>query len=68
MISILLAYNEKTKHRAIEAGFVEQTVLVRHESIMSNDTKKKSETESKIGRDLRPYQYVVVDFWGMCPD
>ncbi len=65
MISIILCGTDKAKGKAKKIGFTEQTVLIRHESIFSSDIKKKEEIEAMIMHDIRPYQFLVSDFWGM---
>jgi len=68
MISVILCGNDEATARAKKRGFVEQAVLVRHESILSNDLKRKEEVEAMIRREIRPYQFLVADYWGMGPD
>jgi len=62
MVSIILAASKETKELALKAGFREATVLIRHEDVLSLSAIKE-----KIERELiemRPYQFLVSDFWG----
>jgi hypothetical protein len=62
MVSIILVCNEKVKAEALANGFREETVLVRHNGCMSTEDNKQ-----KLERELfkmRPYQFLVSDFWG----
>lgn len=67
-VSIILAIPEEQKARALENGFREQTVLVRWEAIASNDHRGRERIESQVLRDIRPYQYLLADYWGAGPD
>lgn len=64
-MSIALAYNEEAKANLEKAGFVEQTVMVKH-------VHDKTEGEAEIFRMKgdKPFQFAVVvtDYWGMGPD
>lgn len=62
MITVLLAYTDETKDKALKQGFTAQTVLVKY----SSRTKKK-ELESE-GFALRPLQFLVADYWGASND
>lgn len=66
MVSIILACSEEVKLEAIARGFREQTVLVRQESGLSTP-KEQARIEVEVG-NLRPFQYLVSDYWGMGPD
>ncbi len=62
MVSIILACNDETKAKALAAGFHEETVLIRHNGVLSNEENKRTlETELF---NMRPYQFLVADFWG----
>jgi hypothetical protein len=63
MVAIILAASSETKKLALAAGFREETVLIRHNPVLSTDENKRL-----IERELfamRPYQFLVSDFWGM---
>lgn len=67
MIAIILKASDEAKQRAREAGFREETVLIRNESCVSGDDNRRA-VEAAVMR-LRPYQFLVSDYWGMCnPD
>jgi len=62
MVAIILAASKETKELALKAGFSEATVLIRRDSVLS-----LPEIKEKIERELfemRPYQFLVSDFWG----
>jgi hypothetical protein len=66
MVAIILACDEATKSEAFKAGFKEQTVLVKHEPCASTPENKSRVTiETK---KLRPFQFLVSDFWGITND
>ena len=66
MTSIILAASPLCKRNAIAAGFREEKVLIRHE-IGCSTKANKERIESELFR-LRPYQFLVSDFWGMGAD
>lgn len=64
MVSVILAYSPECKQRALANGFIEQTVLVKHEDIKSAERIKRAKREGEVLRELSPYQYFLGDFWG----
>lgn len=63
MVSIILACSNEVKEKALASGFKEETVLIKHNSVSSTE-----ENKSALEHDLfsmRPYQFLVSDFWGM---
>lgn len=66
MVSIILSASEEVKKAAKEKGFVERTVLVKHDAIESTK-ENKSRLESQLF-ELKPFQFLVSDYWGMRPD
>ena len=66
MVSILLAWNEEAKAKALAAGFREVAVLLRHNGCQSTEENKR-QLEMEC-RELRPFQFLVADFWGACLD
>lgn len=63
MVSVILSCTDVVKAKAIEAGFREQLVLVKHDAVQSlPENKAKLE---KALFDLKPSQFLVSDFWGM---
>lgn len=67
MVSIILAWSDEQKKKAVGMGFREQTVLLRFDPVMST-SKEKARLTRGIVRGIRPYQFLVADFWGMDPD
>lgn len=63
MISVILSASPEAKAMAKEAGFVEQTVLVRQESCQSTE-ENKQQIERSIFQ-FKPYQFLVSDYWGV---
>ena len=66
MISIILTASPEVMKRAQEGGFKLETVLIRHETGPS-DQATKAKTEREIFK-LQPFQFLVSNYWGMCPD
>jgi hypothetical protein len=64
MVAIILAASDKTKKLALAAGFLEETVLIRHDPVESTDEKKRM-IERKLFA-MRPYQFLVSGYWGAC--
>jgi hypothetical protein len=64
VISIILAANAEAKERAKAAGFTEYTVLLRHEACMSTQ-EEKAKRENELAMEIRPFQFLVSDYWGM---
>ena len=67
MVTIILAASAETKRKALRSGYVEQTILIKSDSVESTEANKvKLEGDC---RKLKPYQFLVADYWGMCsPD
>ena len=63
MVAIILAASDKTKEEALKAGFCEETVLIRHNSGLSTE-ENRQKIESELFK-MRPYQFLVSDYWGM---
>lgn len=63
MIQIILLASDEAKARAKAAGFTEQTVLIRHNGCQSTEENKRK-LEREIAHQIRPYQYLVSDYWG----
>ena len=68
MISVILEYSPECEKRAVANGFVKKTVLVKNETIRSDDKAAREAREAKVLRELSPYQYFLGDFWGMGND
>ena len=66
MVSIILAIDAMRREVALKAGFKEETILIRHESGMSTKSNKEK-IESDIMGKIKPYQFLVSDFWGLGP-
>jgi hypothetical protein len=64
MVAIILAASPEAKARAMKAGFREETVLIRNDPVQSTEENKKLIERELFA--LRPYQFLVSDFWGMC--
>jgi hypothetical protein len=63
MISVILAASDEAKQRALAAGFVEQTVLVRYETL-----KPEGTIEGELMRTIKPSQFIVGNYWGAGPE
>ena len=63
MVCIILCASRDAEERAVQAGFTEQTVLIRYDPVQSTDANKKA-LEREVA-NLRPFQYLVADYWGM---
>lgn len=66
MISIILAASPEVEEKALAEGFRKETVLIRQEGGLSTP-ENKQQIESKLFK-LRPFQFLVSDYWGMGPD
>jgi len=63
MVAIILAASETTKAAALKAGFREEPVLIRYNPVLST-AKNKATIERELF-EMRPYQFLVSDFWGV---
>lgn len=63
MVSIILCQDEDSKQVALTRGFTEQIVLIRYEpGVFGDDEQAKIEAE--IVEKIRPFQFLVSDYWG----
>ncbi len=67
MVSIIIRANDETKKRAIAAGFVESSVLIRWEYGISSE-KERQRRERDLMDEIHPYQFLVADYWGIRAD
>jgi hypothetical protein len=68
-VSIILEASDEAKEKAKAAGFRERVVLVRFEQICVGANKKLAdELTGRVLQELKPYQYLLSDFWGAGPD
>lgn len=63
MTSIILAASKEVEAKALQNGFRKQEVLIKETACQSTaENKRKLESELFA---LRPYQFLVSDYWGM---
>lgn len=67
MVTVILEYSQDCKELAEAKGFREKTILVKFDSGIQSTKENKERLESEC-RKLQPYQFIVDDYWGMCPD
>lgn len=67
MISIILEASEEAKVKATKDGFRTREVLVRFEPVVSNEDNRRK-LEIQVRDRIKPYQFLVADYWGMGPD
>lgn len=57
MFAVIFAHNDKQKAKALELGYREQTVLIKH-------TFDKAEAERELFEKIQPGQFAVTTYWG----
>lgn len=62
MVSIILAASPDVEAAAKKAGFREEKILIRHNGCTSTETNKKRLEKELF--EMKPYQFLVADFWG----
>jgi hypothetical protein len=67
MVSVILAASDQARQKAIVLGFREEKVLIRWEHGISGEDRKVK-FEGEIIREIKPYQFLVADFWGAGPE
>lgn len=67
MVSIILTANKECKERALKSGFKKIEVLLRYESCLSGK-ENENRIAGEIIRELKPFQVLVSDYWGMGVD
>jgi len=67
MVSIIMAAGDEARERAKSAGFREFSVLLRFEGCMSTK-EEKARLQTELATEIKPYQFLVSDYWGMGPD
>lgn len=67
MVSIIFCFNERAKACALERGYEEITVLIKHAPGLSNEETKQKLTAEAL-REIRPFQVIIGDYWGAVMD
>ena len=67
MVSIIFDYPDACMEEAKADGFEMRTVLVKMDSGLQATKKNIALLEAEC-RKLRPYRFIVGDYWGACPE